>query len=180
MRTLLLDEMISAMQTDDASYDGRFFVCVKTTRIYCLPSCTAKDPLMKNVIFLATKEEAVAAGFRGCRRCRSEDFPHRTPSWLVETIAYMKHRVGTKIHERDLVVRSGVDISTIRRYFKSRMNTTPLAYHRKLRLERARTMLESGSDYLTVAYACGFESASGFRDAFVRQFGVTPGRTNAR
>jgi len=75
---------------------------------------------------------------------------------------------------------SGVEISTIRRYFKSHLNQTPLAFHRRIRLNYARRLLESGVDYLGAAYDCGYESASGFREAFVKQFGQTPGRLNGR
>ena len=80
------EEMTRARLARDASYDGKFFVCVKTTKIYCLPSCKAKSPFQKNVIFLATREEAVAAGFRGCKRCESEFFPITQPPWLDSVI----------------------------------------------------------------------------------------------
>lgn len=176
MNALPLEEMIAAMEADDARYDGKFFVCVRSTRIYCLPSCKAKDPLLKNVTFTGSREEAVAAGFRGCLRCRSEFYPDVAPRWLEGAIAFMKSSLHEKITEQELAKRVGVDISTIRRYFKSFMQTTPMAYHRKLRLERAKELLEDGNDYLSAAFESGFDSSSGFRDAFRKQFGVTPGK----
>lgn len=179
MKTLSYQQMVDAMLSDDARYNGRFYVCVKSTRIYCLPSCKAKIPLLRNVVFLGTREEAVEAGFRGCKRCRSEFFPDVAPPWFSAAVAFMKGAVGEKLSERELADAAGVDISTIRRYFKSYVETTPMAYHRKLRLEYAKTLIEKGTDYLTAAYECGFESASGFRDAFVRQFGFAPGRIHA-
>ena len=176
MKTLTYEEMVQAMRTDDARYDGKFFVCVRTTRIYCLPSCKAKLPLLKNVLFLPTREEAIEAGFRGCKRCRSEFFPDTSPPWLERVLVLMRKEVQTKITESDIAATAGVDISTVRRYFRSYMQTTPVAYHRKLRLEFARDLLERGADYLTAAFEAGFESSSGFRDAFQRQYGNSPGR----
>jgi AraC family transcriptional regulator of adaptative response/methylated-DNA-[protein]-cysteine methyltransferase len=172
------EEMIAAMQNDDASYDGEFFVCVKTTKIYCLPSCKAKLPKLKNVIFLATREEAIAAGFRGCKRCRSEFYPNTQPRWVESVLAVVKKSNAQKLDEQSLAKVAGVDISTIRRYFKSYMKTTPMAMHRKLRLEHARSLMIRGADYLTAAYETGFESSSGFRDAFIKHYGYPPGRIN--
>ncbi|MBX2990956.1 MAG: methylphosphotriester-DNA--protein-cysteine methyltransferase family protein [Bacteroidetes bacterium] len=174
------EEMIAAMQNDDASYDGKFFVCVKTTKIYCLPSCKAKLPMMKNVVFVETREEAIAAGFRGCKRCRSEFYPNTQPPWLDSVLATIKQNTTRKLDEQLLATTGGVDISTIRRYFKSYMNTTPMAMHRRVRLEYAHSLMRNGSDYLTAAYETGFESSSGFRDAFIKQYGHPPGRINGR
>jgi AraC family transcriptional regulator of adaptative response/methylated-DNA-[protein]-cysteine methyltransferase len=177
--TLTREEMITAMQNDDASYDGKFFVCVKTTKIYCLPSCKAKLPLPKNVVFVETRDEAIAAGFRGCKRCRSEFFPNTQPPWLEPVIETITQSHSRKLDEQSLADVARVDISTIRRYFKSYKNTTPMAYHRKLRLQHAHSLMKRGADYLTAAYETGFESSSGFRDAFVKHYGYPPGRTNA-
>ncbi|MEO8168253.1 MAG: Ada metal-binding domain-containing protein [bacterium] len=172
------DEMIKAMQSNDASYDGKFFVCVKTTGIYCLPSCKAKLPFVKNVVFLETREEAVAAGFRGCKRCRSEFFPDTRPLWLEPVVTMIQHSTTRKLDEVSLAEVARVDISTIRRFFKTYMHTTPMAMHRKLRLEHAHSLIQRGADYLTAAYETGFESSSGFRDAFIKHYGYPPGRAN--
>jgi AraC family transcriptional regulator of adaptative response/methylated-DNA-[protein]-cysteine methyltransferase len=173
-----IDEMTRAMRSNDANYDGKFWVGVRTTGIYCLPSCRAKLPLLKNVTFYATREEAIQAGLRGCKRCRSEFFPHTEPEWLIEMLTLMKDKQHVKLDELALSELAQVDITTIRRYFKQYHGTTPLAYHRKIRLRRARRLLKLGENYLAVAYDCGFESPSGFRDAFVKEFGITPGRVH--
>ncbi|MBI5022528.1 MAG: methylphosphotriester-DNA--protein-cysteine methyltransferase family protein [Ignavibacteriales bacterium] len=180
MEKITYDKMVAAMLTDDAAYDGKFYVCVKTTGIYCIPSCKAKTPMLKNVVFLRTRKEAVAKGFRGCKRCRSEFFPDVQPCWWNKALDLMKTEITRKITEDDLARIAKIDISTIRRYFKAYMETTPMAFHRKLRLEHARTLIEKGNNYLTTAYECGFESASGFRDAFIKQYGYTPGKSNGR
>jgi AraC family transcriptional regulator of adaptative response/methylated-DNA-[protein]-cysteine methyltransferase len=178
MMKLTYKQMVKAMLTDDSRFDGRFYVCVKTTGIYCLPSCPAKQPNLGNVVFYETREEAIAAGFRGCKRCRAEFFLDSSPSWLDDAIKSMRNGLSRRIHERDLAAHAGVNISTVRRYFKSHLHTTPMAFHRKMRLAHAKSLIESGTNYLTAAFESGFESSSGFRDAFVRHYGYPPGRTN--
>ncbi len=169
--------MFSAMVNDDASYDGKFFVCVKSTRIFCLPSCKARLPKPGNVVFVETREEALAAGFRGCKRCRAEFYPYTQPPWLDAVLGAVQTTTG-KLDENTLATRAGVDISTIRRYFASYLNTTPMAMHRRFRLQRAHELLQRGTDSLTAALETGFESWSGFRDAFIKQYGYPPGRVH--
>jgi AraC family transcriptional regulator of adaptative response/methylated-DNA-[protein]-cysteine methyltransferase len=91
----------------------------------------------------------------------------------------MRKEKTARIRAGKLIELTGVDSSTVRRYFKSRYRTTPVVFHRKLRLARARKMIEDGADYLTAAYECGYESASGFRDAFIREYGLPPGKYHA-
>lgn len=172
--------MVRAMQTNDATYDGRFYVGVLSTGIYCLPSCRARLPRLKNVRFFRTREEAIAFGLRGCKRCKSAEFPDVLPRWLHEVLHYMRSSTTERLDEAKLQQMTGVDISTVRRYFRAHLKTTPLAFHRIVRLQHARRLIEEGMDYLQAAFECGYESSSGFRDAFVRQFGETPGSLHAR
>lgn len=173
---LTQEQMVQAMRHNDAAFDGRFYVGVHSTGIYCLPSCKAKLPLLKNVIFYASREEAIAAGLRGCKRCRAARYPDVLPDWLSRVLELMHEQPRARLTEEMLSEVAGVDISTIRRHFKEVLSTTPLAFHRRVRLQEARRLMEAGHDYLTAAYECGFESASGFRDAFVKEFGEPPGR----
>lgn len=172
--------MVKAMQRNDSVYDGRFYVGVHSTGIYCLPSCKAKKPKLENVVFYPTREEAIAAGLRGCKRCKSEKFPDVLPEWLHTVLKFMRENPAERLNEGKLIHLSGVNISTVRRYFKNHLNITPLSFHRRLRLSYARELLESGLDYLSTAYESGYESASGFQTAFVRQFGQPPGRYYAK
>ena len=167
------------MQNSDRSFDGLFYVGVQTTRIYCLPSCKARTPLVKNVLFYSTREEAIADGLRGCKRCYSDRYPDVLPTWLTDVIAYMRNNYETRLDETTLSQMTGVDISTVRRHFKHNLNMTPLAFHRRLRLKYARSLLEDGENYLSVAFATGYESSSGFREAFYREHGINPGAIDA-
>lgn len=168
--------MLKATMSRDAGYDGKFYVGVTTTGIYCLPSCKAKKPLAGNMVFFSDRAEAIAAGFRGCKRCKAESYPDVAPDWLKKVLEMMREKPAGRIDENDVARHAGVDISTVRRHFKSKFGTTPIAFHRRVRLARAKSLLEGGADYLTAAYECGFESASGFREAFFKEYGVTPGK----
>ena len=172
---MTIDEMIRAMRTKDNRYNGRFYVGVHTTGIYCLPTCKARSPYLKNVRFYLTREEAIAAGLRGCKRCRSDHYPDVLPEWVKRLIAFMRENRASRLTEKALIAEAGVDITTIRRHFKVQLGMTPLAFHRQQRLHFSKQLIESGVDCLNAGYECGFESSSGFRTAFARQFGRPPG-----
>lgn len=172
--------MITAMKQNDDAYDGKFYVGVRTTGIYCLPSCKARLPYLRNVIFYDTREDAIVAGLRACKRCRSDRFPDVLPEWLGLVVTYMNDNQSLRLTEQRLASKAGVNISTVRRYFNQHHQVTPLAFHRKLRLRHARSLIEKGSDYLSAGFECGYESASGFREAFEREFGCPPGRYNVQ
>lgn len=144
-------------------------------KIFCLPSCKAKMPRVENMVFFKNREEAIVAGYRGCLRCRAADYPNTAPAWLEDLLALMRAELTRKIPEEELVQLAGVDITTIRRYFKLRFQMTPTAFHRKLRLNYAKTLIEEGLDCPTAASQCGFKSYSGFRDAFVKEYHFLPG-----
>jgi len=170
--------MLQAFKECNTSYDGRFYVCVKTTGIYCLPSCKARLPHDKNIFFVQTQEEAIKGGFRGCLRCKSEFYPETNPKWLTQVKKLLDKYTSNKLDENDLVRLANADISTIRRYFKNEYQLTPLAYHRRKRLQHAKDLISTGKSYTTAAYETGFESISGFRDAFYKEFSQTPGEMN--
>ena len=172
--------MIDAMRRNDSASDGRFYVGVHSTGIYCLPSCRARAPRIENVRFYESRTQAEKAGLRACRRCRPDRFPDTSPEWYCKLLEEFRAQPSQRFTEAALADIAGVDISTVRRYFKQHHQCTPLVFHRRLRLEHARRMIESGADYLSAAYECGYESASGFREAFEREFGAPPGRFYAR
>ena len=169
-------EMEAARLARDPRSDGQFFVCVKSTGIFCIPSCKARTPKPGNVEYVRTREEAIAKGFRGCKRCRAEFFPDTEPPWLPKVVACLRKETASKMREQDLSSVAGVNISTVRRYFNLYCHTTPMAFYRKVRLERARELMVQGVPVLTAAFETGYDSSSGFRDAFVKQFGYPPGR----
>ncbi|QDU42364.1 Bifunctional transcriptional activator/DNA repair enzyme Ada [Symmachiella dynata] len=169
------DEMYQALLRSDSEYDGLFFVAVKTTGIFCRPTCTAKKPLQKNVSFFSNTADAIAAGYRACKRCRPLDVAGMTPAWLdalMEQVDVDPLRRWTNQEIRSL----GVDPARVNRWFKANHGLTFLSYLRCRRLAGALAQLSVGDDPTTVAYAAGYESLSGFRDAFQKWFGTTPGQ----
>jgi methylphosphotriester-DNA--protein-cysteine methyltransferase len=175
MEKLSYEDMIRARVRRDALYDGHFYVGVRTMKIYCLPSCKARLSLKENMVFFITREEATTAGYRSCKRCKPDMFPNNKPHWLDQVLLYMKRNVSQRINEKTLACIARVDISTIRRNFKIYYRLPPIAYHRKLRLAYAKELIRKGVNYKELPSRCGFKSNSGFRAAFSKEFGQSPG-----
>ncbi len=165
-----------AMLDRDASYDGLFYVCVRTTRIFCRPSCPARKPLPGNVVFHAAVRDCLLNGFRPCKRCRPLAGGDGGPEWLDVLIAAVENAPAERLP--DCVLRDlGVDPHATRRYFRKSFGMTFQAYHRARRMGLALERLEHGDDPLAVGPDHGWESQSAFRAAFERTFGTTPGRS---
>jgi AraC family transcriptional regulator of adaptative response/methylated-DNA-[protein]-cysteine methyltransferase len=171
-------EMEAAYRRRDSSYDGVFYLAVRTTGIFCLPSCPARRPLRRNVEFFSTAGEALRAGYRPCKRCRPLEAPGAHPAWAAELIARLEAAPDERIRDRDLRER-GVDPARARRYFRKRYAMTFHAFARAFRLRGAFQRLRRGAPLDEVAMSHGFESHSGFREAFGRVVGEAPGRSRA-
>jgi AraC family transcriptional regulator of adaptative response/methylated-DNA-[protein]-cysteine methyltransferase len=166
-------EMERAYLKRDASYNGLFFLGVRTTAIFCRPTCPARKPLPKNVEYFPTARAAVFAGYRPCKRCRPLE-PDDRPAWVSPLLADIESDPAVRIKDADLK-RRGVDPATVRRYFTGQYGMTFHAYARARRLAGALTRIREGEALDSVVFDCGYESHSGFRDAFTRTFGATPG-----
>ncbi len=177
MNTILklsVDEMYSASKRKDSEYDGVFFLAVKTTGIFCRPSCPARMPLKKNVEYFRTADEAMAAGFRACKKCRPLEIAGAMPDWLIDLVRHLDREPGRNWTDQD-VRKFGVEPKRVRRWFQQNHGITFHAYLRSRRLSTALAQLTIGTDATQVAFDAGFESLSGFRDAFQKWFGQTPG-----
>ncbi len=175
--TLSIAEMERASHRRDAAYNGLFFLAVRTTGIFCRPTCPARKPLPKNVEYFPTVKAALAAGYRPCKRCRPLAWDDQ-PEWAARLLADVERDPLVRISEDDLRAR-GVDPATVRRYFRRRYGMTFQAYARARRLSGALTQIRERAPLEAAAHDSGFESLSGFRDAFVRTFGQPPGRARA-
>ena len=171
-------EMEKAYRGRDAAYDGVFYLAVRTTGIFCRPSCPAKKPLARNVEFFATVKDALFAGFRPCKRCRPLELPGAHPAWAAELIARVERAPERRIRDQDLRA-AGIEPERARRYFQQRYGMTFHAFARGYRLRRAFDRLRRGADLDEVAMTHGFESHSGFREAFGRLLGAAPGGSRA-
>jgi AraC family transcriptional regulator, regulatory protein of adaptative response / methylated-DNA-[protein]-cysteine methyltransferase len=171
-------EMTRAYQTRDSDYNGLFFVGVRTTAIFCRPVCPARPPLPKNVEFFATAAEALFAGYRPCKRCRPMAVANQ-PEWVTDLIEDVERDPAARISEGDLK-RRGVDPATVRRHFLRNYGMTFQAYTRSRRLSRAFRSIRDGMPLDEAILTSGYDSHSGFRDAFTRAFGCTPGDSTNR
>ena len=166
-------EMTAAWKRRDASYDGIFFLGVKTTGIFCRPSCPSR-PSREHLEFFHNAGEAVRAGYRPCKRCRPESANGRPPEWVATLLERAAETPPPKISASDL--RSlGVPPERARRWFQKHHGMTFAAWCRGVRLSRAFTQIRSGQPMDEVLLDHGFESHSGFRTAFARAFGRAPG-----
>ncbi|MGE3821620.1 MAG: bifunctional transcriptional activator/DNA repair enzyme AdaA [Isosphaeraceae bacterium] len=167
-------EMERAYLRGDATYDGLFLLGVRTTGVFCRPNCPARKPLPRNVEYFPNARAALAAGYRPCKRCRpagQDDRPH----WVRDLLAEVDASPDSRITGKDLQAR-GIDPATVRRYFLRHFGLTFQAYSRGRRLALAFDQIREGRSLDVAALGSGFDSHSGFRDAFARVFGVPPGR----
>lgn len=173
--SLLLDqsEMERAFFAKDKSYDGLFFVAVRTTGIFCLPSCPA-SPNRENVEFFRTVREAVLAGYRPCKRCQPTQVHGTPPLWVTRLLNAMDARPDRRITAAELR-RAGITPERARRWFLDHYGMTFVEWQRGRRLAEAFTQIRNGSSLDDVIFDSGYESHSGFRDAFVQTFRATPG-----
>jgi AraC family transcriptional regulator of adaptative response/methylated-DNA-[protein]-cysteine methyltransferase len=177
MKTLDLlppnETMYRALIRRDPSFEGIFFVGVRTTGIFCRPTCSAKKPAPENVEFFPSPNEALLGGYRPCLRCHPMD-PTRQPPRLIERLrSQVEMAPDGRITDKELAALD-IDPSTARRQFKRHFGMTFQAYHRARRMGRALRGIHNGERVDDARNGSGFESQSGFRDAFARIFGETP------
>ena len=171
-------EMERAYQASDASYDGVFFLGVRTTGVFCRPSCGARKPLPRNVEYFATPREAVFAGYRPCKRCRPLSVPGEPPEWAGRLLQEIERDPSRRLTDSALK-KMNIDPAKARRFFNRNYGMTFQAYCRGRRLGKAFQEIRSGGDLDDVTLGHGYESHSGFREAFARTFGTSPGRAGA-
>ena len=173
------NEMYNAFSVKDKSYDGVFYTAVKTTNIFCRPSCTAKKPLKKNVQFFATAREALFAGYRPCKKCKPMDIGNSTPDWVNKLMSLVDKNPEKKLHDYDLK-GIGIQPEKARRYFQKNYGMTFHAYCRGRRLGKAFSQIRNGSQIDDAVFENGYASHSGFRNAFEKTMGFTPGKAAAK
>ncbi len=177
---LTADQCYHAIKARDARFDGRFFIAVKTTGVYCRPVCPARTPLRKNVDFYACAAAAESAGFRPCLRCRPETSPG-TPAWLGSSTTVS--RALRLIHEGalddgtvdSLADRLGIGARHLTRLFDEHLGTSPIAIAQTRRVHFARRLLNDSTMSITdVAFAAGFSSVRRFNSVFQATYGRAP------
>ncbi len=175
------DQCYRALKTHDSRFDGRFFVGVASTRIYCRPVCTARTPLRRNCSFFASAAAAEARGFRPCLRCRPELAPGYA---VVDANRRLAQSAAGMIEDGRLADASleklaqalGVTDRHLRRVFQQEFGVSPVEYAQTQRLLLAKRLLtDSALPVIDVAMASGFASLRRFNDLFRTRYRMTPG-----
>ena len=165
--------MMRAFMRGDAAFDGIFITAVRTTGIFCRPTCTAKKPRPENVRFYGTPREALLSGFRPCKRCRPLEAPGDTPGWLRPLLLALEKDPTQRWRDSDLRARD-LSPERVRRWFQTHHGMTFHAYSRARRLGSALGQVQGGSQVTRAAFESGYGSLSGFQEAFQRYFGASP------
>ena len=166
-------EMFDAFLSGNASYDGVFITAVRTTGIFCRPSCSARKPLPENVEFFSSSRDALLAGYRPCKPCRPIQPAGQVPEWLQGLLADVEVDPTRRWTDADLRER-GVAPERVRRWFQANHGMTFHAYERARRLGAALGRIRHGETVIDSAMSHGYESLSGFNEAFVQLFGTPP------
>lgn len=170
------NEKWQAVVSCDRSYDGIFFYGVKTTGIFCRPSCKSKTPIRDNVAFFDSAAKAIELGFRPCKRCCPDKIVYEPDLELIKKAKDMFDADYNKeIQLKHISKQLGVSKNHLIRLFKQHIGITPTQYISKIRVKKAEKLLNKRDiSILEVSYAAGFKSLSNFYKCFKEHTGHTP------
>lgn len=165
--------LYQALLERDASFDGRAFVGVTSTGIFCRLTCPARKPKPENCQFFETVGQCIENGFRACKRCLPLQPAAMAEPVIAQLLDALKQRPEYRWCEDD-IRGMGLDPSTVRRAFKRHFDMTFLEMARQHRLRNGFQALSQGSKVIDAQLSAGFDSASAFRSAFARLIGISP------
>jgi AraC family transcriptional regulator of adaptative response / DNA-3-methyladenine glycosylase II len=174
------ERCVRAVQSKDARFDGWFFTAVRTTRIYCRPSCPAMPPRPENMTFYPSAAAAQQAGYRACKRCRPDASPG-SPAWnaRADLVARAMRLIADGVIDADgvpgLARRLGYSVRQLERQVRAELGAGPLALARAQRAQTARLLIETTALPMgEVAFAAGFASIRTFNDTVREVFALSP------
>jgi AraC family transcriptional regulator of adaptative response/methylated-DNA-[protein]-cysteine methyltransferase len=173
MRDLSFQEKYKIIGTKNSAYEGSFITAVKTTGIFCRPSCRAKKPNPENVEFFDTVKSALQHGYRPCKICNPLEDLGQTPDFIKKLITILHQDPYNRIKDSDLR-NMGYEPSMVRRWFKKNHNLTFQTYQRLFRINTAYKNISSGDTVIDSAFNSGYESLSGFSERYKSVFGNPP------
>ena len=165
--------MYQASYEKNSDFEGVFWMAVKTTGIFCRPTCTARKPKPENVEFFDNTKDAIQKGYRPCKVCKPLVNPDETPLDIRKLLIELSENPGLKLKDVDLVER-GLQPITVKRWFLKHHGMTFHTFQRMFKINSAFKKLQQGENVLDVALDNGYESLSGFNDSFKNVFGVSP------
>jgi len=168
--------MYNALVAKDSTFEGIFIVGVKTTGIFCRPTCTARKPKQKNTEYYPSTKEALAYGYRPCKICRPMEQSGEPPVWLRGLLNEIDDDPSLRLKDFEIRER-GIDPARIRRWFKKNHGMTFQAYLRARRLNEAFGRIRHGKRVTEPAFDSGYDSLSGFNEAFKKTTGFVPSKS---
>lgn len=165
-----------ALEERDASQDGAFVYAVRTTGIYCKPSCASRRPRRENVEFFALPDDAERAGYRACKRCepRSADGESTTARVIARARAFLDANDDRKVPLAELASHAGMSASHLQREFKRALGVSPAEYQTAARVDRFKSRLRAGDTVSRATYEAGFGSSSRVYEKSDAVLGMTP------
>lgn len=157
----------------DARADGSFVFAVRSTRIYCRPSCPARRPLRSNTVFFRTTQDAESQGFRPCRRCRPKQQDSAT-ALVTQIAAVLAGSTDDSVSVRAAAAQANASPAKARRAFRRVTGLSPKEFEQAFRLARFKKMLRDGCTITEALYACGYGSSSRLYEKTNAHLGMTP------
>jgi AraC family transcriptional regulator of adaptative response / DNA-3-methyladenine glycosylase II len=184
--TLDFETCERARYARDPAFDGRIFIGVRSTRIYCRPVCPVRQPLTKNVRYYPSAAAAEEAGFRPCLRCRPET-AFRSPAWkgvhatIDRALRLIEDGALDHASVEALAERLGVGARHLTRLFRTHLDSTPVKAARTARVQRAKRLIDDTELSMTeIAARSGFSSLRSFNATFREVYRLAPTELRAR
>ncbi|MFS1517251.1 bifunctional transcriptional activator/DNA repair enzyme AdaA [Bacillus sp. SCS-151] len=169
------DEQWEAIANNDVSYDGQFFYAVKTTGIFCRPSCKSRLPNRENIGFFEDANQALAAHFRPCKRCKPTGKRLPDDEWIAVITEYVDSHYNEKLTLEVLALMSHVSPYHLHRTFKKIKGMTPVDYIQHIRMEKAKMLLTTiDAPIAEVGKSVGLSNTPYFITLFKKKIGQTP------
>ena len=170
------DTLYTALLQRDSTFEGIFVVGVKTTGVFCRPTCRARMPKRENVEFFPSAREALLHGYRPCKICTPLEYAGTPPAWLRPLLDEINKSPLVKLKDSHLREK-GLDPSRVRYWFKKQHGMTFQGYQRALRIGQAFGKIRHGEKVVETAFESGYQSLSGFTDSFKRTADFAPSKS---
>jgi AraC family transcriptional regulator of adaptative response/methylated-DNA-[protein]-cysteine methyltransferase len=164
-----------AVARRDRTFDRTFVYAVRSTGVYCRPSCPSRRPRPAQVVFFESPAAAENAGFRPCRRCRPQAAQDRHSQVVTDVCRYIESHLGERLDLQTLGREARLSPFHLQRVFRTAMGVTPRQYAATLRLRAAQQALKRGSSVTEALYEAGYGSSSRLYETSAGRLGMTPG-----